>query len=371
MKHNVFYPNYKNSILGIPNSILAHYGVNPHHGTLPVLDERLRKNYRNIVLLVLDGMGLDALKAHSPDGFLMKHCMAELSSVHPSSTVAALTTFETGLTPAEHGWLGWSHYFKKIDKCVDVFSGNESGTKCLAADTNIISETIGFKNLFEQINDAAPNVDCCRVSPFGEYRTYTNEEICNHLETLCRKNGRRYIYAYHFQPDMDMHSTGCYSERVNADIVLFDKQIEKLAKKLDDTLLIVTADHGLVDVEDLVIENYPDIAKCLYTHPTRDPRSLSFFVKPEYTEVFPERWNSTFGEDFKLLTGDEAFTSGIFGNGTPHSRTRDFLGDYVAVATGNKSLWYLNEKGESHNFKASHAGLTEEEMIVPLILIER
>jgi hypothetical protein len=48
-----------------------------------------------------------------------------------------------------------------------------------------------------------------------------------------------------------------------------------------------------------------------------------------------------------------------------------FLGDYVALATGDKMLWYRNEKGEAHDFKGAHAGLTDSEMIVPLILIGR
>ena len=103
MECNIFMPDYKNSILGIPNSILAHYGAKPHHATQPILDEKLRNNYKNIVLLVLDGLGLDVLKAHAPNGFLAKNCVAQLSSVYPCATTSALTTFETGLTPVEHG----------------------------------------------------------------------------------------------------------------------------------------------------------------------------------------------------------------------------------------------------------------------------
>jgi predicted AlkP superfamily pyrophosphatase or phosphodiesterase len=341
----------KNSILGIPNSILAHYGAKPHHDTLAVLDERLKKGYRNVVLLVLDGMGLDALDSHAPDGFLRKNVVAELNSVYPCTTTAALTTYETGLSPIEHGWIGWSIYFKEIGKCVDLYSGHESGTDTPAADRNIVWENIGFTNLFEQIRRANPDIECCRVSPFGKYWCDTNEAICRHLETLCKKDGRRYIYAYHFQPDKDMHQTGCYSERVKADIVLFDRQIEQLASSLRDTLLIVTADHGLTDIDELLLEDYPEIEECLAAHLTREPRSLSFFVKPEFKSVFPERWNRYFADDFMLMTGDEAFSGGIFGEGKPHPRARDFLGDFVALATGNKALWYLNEKGEASEFR--------------------
>jgi predicted AlkP superfamily pyrophosphatase or phosphodiesterase len=368
---NIYLPNYDNSILGIPNSILSHYGAAARHATLPVLDAKLRRNYKNVVLLVLDGMGIDALEAHTPDGFLMTNCAARLSSVYPCTTTSALTTFETGLAPIEHGWLGWSMYFKEIGKCVDLFSGKESGTDRPASERNVVAEAIGFKNLFVQIHDASPEIECCRVSPFGEYWCNTNEAICDHLEALCKKDGRRYIYAYHFQPDADMHEAGCYSERVKADIVLFDRQIERLAEKLEDTLLIVTADHGLVDIEELLVEDYPEIAECLYAHPAREPRSLSLYVKPEYIAAFPERWNRSFGDSYRLMTAEEALESGLFGSGAPHSRIRDFLGDYVALATGDKMLWYRNEKGEAHGFKGAHAGLADSEMIVPLILIER
>lgn len=168
-----------------------------------------------------------------------------------------------------------------------------------------------------------------------------------------------------------MYHNGCNSEQVKADVVLFDKQIEQLCARLHDTLLIVTADHGLTDIEECVIEDYPEINECLYALPTREPRSISFFVKPEFQLVFPERWEQHFSDDFRLMTGDEAFESGLFGVGTPHARTREFLGDYVAIATGNSMLWFRDEQGQKSGHKAAHAGLLKEEMIVPLILIER
>ena len=371
MNKNIIHPPPETSILGIPNALLAHYGAKPHHAGVPLLAEKLRQGYRNIALLVLDGLGIAALNAHAPDGFLRQHCAAALSSVNPCTTVSAITTFETGLTPIEHGWLGWSQYFEEIGKCVDLFTGHQSGTGRPAAERNVVSAAIGYRDLFDQIREAAPDVECCRVSPFGAYYSDTCEAICAHIDTLCKKDGRRYIDAYHFQPDQDMHQTGCYSERVKADVVLFDKQIEQLAAGLTGTLLIVTADHGLTDITMPGIDAYPDIAACLSAPPTREPRSLSFFVKEDRKKAFPSLWNAQFGNHFILMTGDEAYHSGHFGYGAPHARSRGFLGDYVALATGDLGLWYRNEDGKLHDFKAAHAGLSAKEMMVPLILIER
>ena len=73
------------------------------------------------------------------------------------------------------------------------------------------------------------------------------------------------------------------------------------------------------------------------------------------------------GDDFILLTKEEVFDKNIFGFGTPHPRTNDFVGDFLAIATGEKSLFI---KREEINFIGVHAGLTEDEMIVPFIAIE-
>ncbi|MCL2671678.1 MAG: alkaline phosphatase family protein [Clostridiales bacterium] len=359
------------SILGIPNSILAHFGAVPHHTTLPILDEKLKRGWKNVVLLIFDGLGTDVLQAHAPNGFLWRHRIGDLASVNPYTTTSALTTLETGLSPMEHEWLGWSCYFREIDECVDLFSGKYSGTERQAADYPVVWENIGFKHLFAQIRDANPTMDCCYVSPFSKPAASTCEEVCARIAALCAGEGRRYIYAYHFRPDYDMHEHGCYDARVKDSVQSFDRQVERLSGELTDTLLIVTADHGMHDVKMLCVEDYPEIAECLRVPPSREPRNLSFFVKEEYMDIFPERWNARFSDSFHLMTGDEAFARGIFGDGTPHARARDFIGDYVAQATRDFALWYRDENGESKDFLACHAGLCGDETTVPLIIIER
>ena len=49
-----------------------------------------------------------------------------VTSVYPSTTTAALTSYYSGKTPYETGWIAWSQYFKEYGRALDVFSRNES-----------------------------------------------------------------------------------------------------------------------------------------------------------------------------------------------------------------------------------------------------
>ena len=100
-------PDYNNCIVNFSNSILKYYGVKEAHQTLGAVDRIINKNYRNVVIIILDGLGMDALNHHlKPDDFLRKNLYTGISSVFPSSTTPGLLSFETSQMPIEHGWLG-------------------------------------------------------------------------------------------------------------------------------------------------------------------------------------------------------------------------------------------------------------------------
>ena len=64
-----------------------------------------------------------------------------------------------------------------------------------------------------------------------------------------------------------------------------------MAAELEDTLLIVTADHGHIDNECVNITNYPGICECLDKKPSLEPRVINFFVKRDKEEVFVNEFN--------------------------------------------------------------------------------
>lgn len=94
-------PNYKNSILNLINSILKYYNVETKHNGIDFLDEKLKNNYKNIVLIILDGMGESILNKVVPNGFFKKNQNTIITSVFPSTTAAAMTTYYSGKPPIE------------------------------------------------------------------------------------------------------------------------------------------------------------------------------------------------------------------------------------------------------------------------------
>ena len=73
-----------------------------------------------------------------------------------------------------------------------------------------------------------------------------------------------------------------------------------------------------------------------------------------------------------LLKSDEALSKNLFGFGPLNPRIKDFIGDYLLIATGTRVLRQrVGDSVSGPAFKSSHAGLTKREMIVPLFLIQK
>jgi len=366
----ITYPNYNRSILSIASSVLKHFGVKDcQHKTLPEFDKLLEKDYKNIIVMLFDGLGTSTLKYHLEEkDFLRKNHITDISSVFPSTTVAATTSIMSGYSPAECAWLGWDLYFEEIGENVAVFRNTLQRNGEPAAKFNVAHKYIPVKSIMKRIEEVNGRRSAYCVSFFSKYRSKSVEDICKTVYKLSKKRKKKYIYAYWHQPDGAMHGHGVTSQEAHEQILHINREVKKLCSKLEDSLIIVTADHGLCDSVNLFLEDYPEINSMLKRPPSIEPsRALSLFVKDGMKDNFKNEFNKLFGDDFRLMTKEEVFAENLLGFGKPHPRTYDFVGDYLAVATGNKSLF---TEREEHEFIGVHAGLTEEEMTVPFIAIE-
>jgi len=382
MSERLITPNYKKSIVNLMSSIMNYYGVKSSYKTLPGLDKALEKNYKHVVLIVFDGMGTRALEKHLPEScFMMKHMNGSIQSVFPPTTTAAMTTYYTGVAPAEHGWLGWSMYFRDYGAMVDVFTnrnsynGNEMETKRIAY------RELPYKSVYQKLHDVQKeNLEIHTIKPEEIYFPSNGnrhhpirdlDHMKKVIDKVTSKDLKTFTSAYWPNPDFEMHMHGPYDESVKNEIHAINAFIEELCADLSDTLVIVSADHGQIAIEKEVDLNLDhEIKDLLVMPPSIEGRCASFFVKSHCVEKFRTVFEKKYGDAFRLYSHDEVKRIKLFGHGPNHKNFDDYIGDYIAVGIENSLFYYKTIGGnEPHHFKGHHAGMSDEEMLIPLILI--
>lgn len=362
--------NYDESIISISNTILKHFGLSTYHKSLAELDKILvSKEYDNIILYLCDGLGEKILQDHSAeDSFLRRHHLRTLSSVFPPTTTAATTSIQTGLSTYEHNWLGWDLYIKALDQTVTLFQNRTKNTHMIAADYHAGSHYFPLRTLMDRIREET-EAESYGISPFHEiHYDFAQPDQSNEIiQAICKKPGKKFLYVYYDQPDALLHEFGTQSPLVKQVISTIDKRIHNLTQNLENSLLIVTADHGHKDVEYRYLEDYPAIQSLLLRETSIEARAVNFFVKAGCHDDFTALFNQYFGDSFDLLPRQEVLDSKLFGDGTAHPEFENSLGDYLALAHGSLAL---ADTRFDYIMRSHHAGITEDEMIVPLIVID-
>jgi predicted AlkP superfamily pyrophosphatase or phosphodiesterase len=367
----LLYPDYKRCLVNLSNSILKHFEADYYHSSLEEIDNILNSyNYKNVVLILNDGLGSSILDKHLSKGsFLIKHKLTDITSVFPATTTASTTSVTSGLTPIEHGWLGWYLYIKDIDKTIVTYLNTLKDTEIKAADYNIAKTLMPYKSIFTNINEK-DKYKAYGVSPYEDinYEFSKPDDMYEKIANLCRLEGKKFIYCYYNEPDNLMHDLGVNHSLVTSKIEYINNKIETMCSNLEDTLVIVTADHGLIDAEYIYLNEYPTIYDTLLRETSIEPRSTTFFIKEDKKDIFVSEFNKHFSEHFILLTKEEVINKELFGFGIENIRFKDCLGDFLAIAISNKSLV---DKVPLNPLKGMHAGITIDEVLVPLIVIEK
>ncbi len=383
MEKSIILPNYEHCILNLITSILKNYNVETKHKSLESMDNILNNKYKNVVFIILDGMGEHILEKVSPAGYFRKKEIDCITSVYPSTTTAALTAYYSGKPPYETGWIAWSQYFKEYGRDIDMLSHRESYTSrdLKNARINVFDTTVKYKSVFEQIEEALPNIKAYEITPsYSDKRAKRSiradsiDEIIMNIETLCKNPDEKFILAYCDNPDGLLHKFGTDSEEVKEFIENIERKIEDMCKNLtEDTVVIISADHGHKDINKAYsILDYPEIQKCLILPPSLESRVVTFWVKEDMKEEFVKNFNKNFENDFWLMTKEEFLEKNMLGFGKKHPKIDDFIGNYIALSISDSIIkleTYLTEGKKIK--KSTHCGLTKEEMEVPVIIINK
>ena len=383
-KENIVFPNYDNCILGTINSILKYYDVDIKQKTSEKIDKILnKKEYRNVIFLVLDGMGEHILNNISPNGFLKNHEIDCVTSVYPSTTTAALTSYYSGLPPYETGWIAWSQYFKEYGRAVDMLSHKESYFREPIKNSlkDVFETVVKYETIFDKIEKSSKGVKAYELEPeYAERRARRSinannlDEIIMNIEDLITMPSRKFIFAYSDNPDGLLHKYGTKSEEASNFIKEAEMKIKEMCKKFDDdTILIIAADYGYKDIEKAyTLLDYPEILECLIMPASLESRAVNFWVKEDMKKIFEERFNNIFKDEFWLMTKDEFLNKyHLLGYGNKHYKIDEFIGNYLALSISSSIIRLETFLVEGKPVKKStHCGITKEEMEVPIIIFD-
>ncbi len=185
--------------------------------------------------------------------------------------------------------------------------------------------------------------------------------------------GKRLICAYHSEIDRLSHIHGPDSEQAEAEFAaLLWSLNENLMKRLSAesgrrSLLLLLSDHGQITTpKDTYydLQSHPSLARRLLMQPTGESRLTYLYVRPGQAEAVAEYFGRTWPNAFRVLPSSHLLQAGLFGPGKPCAEAVYRLGDRIAVSQQDSYLWWAKK---DNPLLGRHGGLSEEEMLVPLV----
>lgn len=361
--------NYEGSILSYIASIRRYFGLTSSYGSDPRLSKLLEEQRpAKVFVLLVDAMGTNLIRQKLPeDAFLRRNMLATTTTVFPSTTTAATTSIRNGKAPSENAWLGWTQYLKEVDDIIIPFlsCGFYNGIRY---EDGIFGKLIPVTSTEDDLNKIGISARVLFPS-FMEDGCEDFDEMCVRLADLSYKD-YRYIYAYWDKYDSYMHEYGPSSMICDSYLEHINYLIEDMASKLsEDTLLIVTADHGQVDIHRYCNLCNSPFEKFFIRRPALEQRAMAFYIRKGMEKDFERSFKESFENDYVLLNKEQVLRSGLFGDRVNHLRFEEFIGDYLAIAKSDMVLIY-RERDDVYPL-GQHAGICDDELMVPVIAYQK
>lgn len=331
---------------------------------------------QNAVVVLIDGLGAEMLRSRAGHARTLASAFTKKSVIEvgfPTTTVASLASLTTGLPPGQHGLVGYNVYNPELDIVVNQLSG---------WDDRVDPHTWQLApTLFEAAADAGVDpvvVAAERYSASGFTRAVLRgaryvsastpaERITATLDVL-RSPGAHLVYVYIPELDKAAHGFGCDSVEWITALETADAAVTALVAGLGPRDgLLVTADHGLLDVPqhaqvlvgDDLLEGVRFVAG--------EPRCLQLHLDQgvDAHEV-AERWRAAEGSRAWVATRDEAVSLGWFGPVRDDVLPR--IG-HVLVAARKAVAYYDGRVAHPHgrSMIGQHGSWSPAELRVPLL----
>lgn len=377
-------PDYQGaSIVNLMSSIIRARGGRSGYPHLRLLPPEEIAGFTNIVLLVVDGLGADWLARRAPGGALQRHRRGTITSVFPSTTTSAVTTFLTGEAPQQHALTGWHTYLRELGCVMTVLPGNPryGGVGYRRAGIDPV-RLFGHVSVFDRIPGRSimvspesialsdfnlAHLGGADILPFKTLSGMMRETV----RALRSSREPKYLYLYWPKLDAIGHEKGIEGTAAAAHLREIELALADflVAAERTDSLLLVTADHGQIDTVEsdrIDLADHPGLAECLALPLCGEPRAAFCYVRPDRVGDFEHYCREVLGDKLELWRSREMLERGLFGLGRPHPRLTDRIGDYVLLMRGNQVIrdWLPGE--QRYVQIGVHGGLSSTELTVPL-----
>ena len=394
------------SLANVAPTVLRHFGVGGIRS--PGLAEEVvggeLVGAEKLVVTLVDALGYltltRAMDSGTVPGFQVlaeRGRFVPLTSVFPSTTAAALSSFHTGLPPAGHGVAGYRMYMPdrgyvanmiRLSPEADERFGrmllNSGDARALLGVPTVhrllaaagvssycmVHRSLAHSGLSEMLYDGATD-----VVPFVN----ASDLFIQVRNMLTSDQGRpACIWLYTDTLDTIQHKYGACGEEPEGEIHSLGYAIEReLLSPLEghdvSAAFMLLADHGhiQVDEEDIVqVAELPGLKRLLAAPPTGTARSAYFHVRDgAVADVISALESGLAGSAFIVETR-RALADGLWGNGPRAPELSGRIGDVLALMRGSATLFhaYRDDAVPSDIAGGRHGGLHEREMLVPFFI---
>jgi hypothetical protein len=333
---------------------------------------------KRVVVVLVDGLGrinLAERGGHAPFLRRLLPGSVALTSTFPSTTATALGTFGTGAPPGATAMLGYTVRNPATGRLANLVSWTD-----LPEAEQWQRQPTWFERLVAA-GIAVRSVGPERFDGSGLTRAVLRGGTYLPAETLPQRVDRAVdasrepglVYLYWGQVDKVGHHVGWGSLAWGDEVGSADAELARLARSLPrGTLLVVTADHGMIDVDLTArwdVATSPELARDVALV-TGEKRAMQLHLDAGADpEAVAARWRDVLGDHAVVLTQADALDGGLFGPVEP--AVLPVIGAVVVVMAGRATVVdSRTQTPASVQLVGVHGSLTEHETAVPLLVTE-
>lgn len=318
-----------------------------------------------VVVLVVDGLGwamVQRFAAQAPQ--LAAMAGGPITAVVPSTTSAGLTSITTGAPPSEHGLVGYRL----------VYEGRVLNALRWQCDRGRAPEPARVQPLLPFGGKPVPVITDARHegSGFtlahlrgGEFLGWQTRAVLVERVRRTVAAGARVVYAYYDGVDTTSHAHGLSNGFLEAEIAQVDVLVGQLLDVLPgDSALVVTADHGQVEVGPDQVRRL-DALDHLVAGRAGESRFRSLLARRGAAADLEQAARDLVGDASWVLSRDQLFDEGWLGpGGSPEVRHR--VGDVVLAPFADVAFADPATPREDQ-LASRHGSMTADEVVVPLL----